>query len=97
MSFRRKYYGHIYQAQVGWNTLFMKMVRKYDTQYHISSPCRPNANPAEGSIRLLNKIWYRIMLKNKVPERLWDYGLVWISKTGNLSVSSSRYAVEGLL
>ena len=32
------------------------------------------------------------MLKNKVPEILWDYGLVWISETGNLSVSSSRYA-----
>ena len=32
------------------------------------------------------------MLKNKVLEICWDYGLVWISKTGNLSVSSSRYA-----
>ena len=32
------------------------------------------------------------MLKNKVPERLWYYGLVWISETGNLSVSISRYA-----
>ena len=32
------------------------------------------------------------MLKKKAPERLWNYGLVWISKTGNLSVSGSRYA-----
>ena len=32
------------------------------------------------------------MIKNKVPERLWEYRLVWISETGNLSVSSSRYA-----
>ena len=32
------------------------------------------------------------MHKNKVPQRLWDYGLVWISETGNLSVSSLRYA-----
>ena len=32
------------------------------------------------------------MLKNRVPEILWDYGLVWIRKSGNLSVSSSRYA-----
>ena len=30
------------------------------------------------------------MHKNKVPELLWDYGLVWISRTGKLSVSSSR-------
>ena len=81
-----------YSAQVGRNMVFMKTVRKYDTQYHISSPRRPNENPAEGYISKLNKRWYRIILKNKVPERLWDYGLVWISKTGNLSVSSSRYA-----
>ena len=37
----------VYSAQVGRNTLFMKTVRKYDTQYHISSPRRPNENPAE--------------------------------------------------
>ena len=81
-----------YSAQVSWNTLFMKTVRKYDTQYHILSPCIPNENPAEWSIIELKKIWYCIMIKNKVPERLWDYGLLWISKNGNLSVSSSRYA-----
>ena len=40
-----------YSSQVGWNTLFMKTARNYDTQYHVSSPCRPNENPAEGSIR----------------------------------------------
>ena len=72
--------GHLtfdgYSAQVGRNTLFMKTVRKYETQYHISIPRRPNENPAEGSIIELKKRWYRIMLKNKVPERLWDYGLV---------------------
>ena len=82
----------IYSAQVGRNTLFMKTVIKYNTQYHISSPRKPNENPAEGSIREPNKRWYHIMLKNKVPKRLWGYGLVWISKTGNLSVLSSRYA-----
>ena len=32
------------------------------------------------------------MLKNKVLEICWDYGLVWISETGDLSVSSSSYA-----
>ena len=33
------------------------------------------------------------MLQRKnVPQRLWDYLLVWICETGNLSVSSSRYA-----
>ena len=32
------------------------------------------------------------MLKNKVPNRLWDCGLFWICETVNLSVSSSQYA-----
>ena len=32
------------------------------------------------------------MLKKKILERLWDYGLVWIIEAGNLSVLSSRYA-----
>ena len=81
-----------YSAQVGWNMLFMKTVRKYETQYHISIPRRPNGNPAEGSIREINKRWHRIMIRNKVPERLWDYELVWISETGNVSILSSRYA-----
>ena len=44
-----------YSAQVGRNTLFMKTVRKYDTQYHISSPSRRNKIPAEGYIRELKK------------------------------------------
>ena len=37
-----------YSAQVGRNTLFVKRVRKYDTHYHIFSPCKLNENPAEG-------------------------------------------------
>ena len=42
---------NVYSAQVGPNTSFMKTVRKYDMHYHISSPCRPNEKPAEGSSR----------------------------------------------
>ena len=84
------FYG--FSAQVCRNTLFMETVRKYDTQYHISNPLRPNENPAEGSIRELKQICYRIMLKNEVPERSWNYGLVCISENGNLFVSSLLYA-----
>ena len=32
------------------------------------------------------------MHKKRVPKRVWDYGLVWICETGNLSVSQSHYA-----
>ena len=35
-----------YYSQAGRNNLFMKMVRKYDTQYHVSSNCRTNENPS---------------------------------------------------
>ena len=81
-----------YSAQVRRNTLFIKTVKKYYSQYHTSIPSRPSENPSEGSIRELKKIWYRIMLKNKAPKRLRDYGPVWIIKTENVSVLSSCYA-----
>ena len=70
----------------------MKAIRKHEVKYHISASRTPNQNPAEGCIRELKKRWFRIMVKKKVPRRLWDYGLVWVSETGNLTVSSSKYA-----
>ena len=45
-------------AQVGHNTPFMKLIRKYDIKYHVSEPRRPNQNPAESSIRELKRKWY---------------------------------------
>ena len=79
-------------AQVGRNTLLMKSLCKYQSAFHISSPRRPNENPAEGCIRETKKRWYRIMQKQKVPKRLWDFGIVWICETGNLTSTSSKYA-----
>lgn len=80
------------QSQVGKKTLFMETIRINQIDHHISEPYNPNNNPVEGSIRELKKRWYRIMAKKDVPKRLWDYGLVWICETGNLTVSTSRYA-----
>ena len=54
-------------------TEFMKKIRKYDTNYHISEPDRPNKNPAEGVIRELRRKWFRMMVQNRVLRRLWDY------------------------
>ena len=79
-------------VQAGQNTLFMKTLRKYECKYHISSPRRPNENPSEGSIREIKFRWYRIMSKMQVPRRLWDFGFIWVCETGNISVSSSKYA-----
>ena len=43
------FYGYKKQTLPG--TDFMKKIRKYDIDYHISEPDRPNKNPAEGAIR----------------------------------------------
>ena len=31
------------------------------------------------------------MMKRKVPKMLWDYGLIWVCETSNMTVSSSSY------
>ena len=62
----------------------MKKINKYGTRYNVSSSRRQNENPTEKAIRGIKNRCYRIMLKNKVPKRLWDYGLIWISETGHL-------------
>ena len=70
----------------------MRIIRKYDIRFHVSEPRKPQQNPAAGGIREIKRRWYRIMTKKVVPKRLWDYGLLWVCETGNLTVSSSRYA-----
>ena len=79
-------------AQVGKNTDFARAINKYEIKTHVSGPRRPNENPAESAIREIKKRWYRVMIKKQVPKRLWDFGLVWICETANLTVSSSHYA-----
>ena len=57
--------GHM--AQRGQHTFFMQTICKYHIDYHISSPRRPNEQPAEGCIRVVKIRWYRIMMKRNVP------------------------------
>ena len=82
-------------AQTGPKTRFMDAIRRYKIKYHVSSPRRPNENPAEHSIRKVKKRWNQIMLKNKVPVRLRVYGFLWVCETedticANLSVQVCR-------
>ena len=77
--------------QIGKHTTYMKRIRRYGIKYHVSSPRRPNENPAEFIIGQRKLQWYRIMTKRKVPRRLWDFGLVWACEIGNMTISSSRY------
>ena len=53
----------------------MKVIREYEIIPHVIEPGRHNQNRIEGVIQELRKKWYRIMIKRKAPQRLWDYGL----------------------
>lgn len=79
-------------VQTGPKTRFMDAVRKYEIRYHVSAPRRPNENPAEQGIHELKKRWYRIMLKSKVPLRLWDFGFAWVCETENVCANLSRHS-----
>ena len=79
-------------SQEGKNTKFAKGIRFHRIKQKISGPRRPNENPVESAIREIKRRWYRMMDKKCIPMRLWDNVLVWICETGNLTVSSSKYA-----
>ena len=79
-------------VQTGPKTKFMQALRRYEIKYHVSGPRRPNENPAEQSIHEIKKRWYRIMLKKKIPPRLWDFGFAWVCETENICSNLSKYA-----
>ena len=66
---------------------FMRTIQKYDSKYHVSVPRIPNKNPEEVITRKIKKRWYRMMCKNNVPKRLWNYLLVWICESYNVTAS----------
>ena len=53
--------------------------------------------------REMRKKWFCVMLRKKVPHRLWDYGLKWVAKimqrtaglTGSLNYCTSIEEVTG--
>ena len=84
------------RAQEGKNTKFMQSIRKHQIKHKLSGVRRPNENPAESAIREIERRWYRFMDKKSIPGRLWDYVMVWVRETGNLTVSNSKYVVRRL-
>ena len=78
------------QEQCGKKTEFMKNIRKYAIDHHVSERYRPNHNPVEGVIRELRKKWFRVMVKKSVPCRLWDDGLRWVSEIQNRTSNTAR-------
>ena len=69
---------------VGPKTEFMKEVNRLKIRMRRSEVGRSNQNyAAEREIGELKKRWRNRMLKRKVPNRLWDYGLVYESSILN--------------
>ena len=66
------------KEQTKKGTEFMKQIRKNNIDYHITEPERHNQNPAEGVIREIRRKWFRVMIRKRVPRKLWDYGYRWI-------------------
>ena len=50
-------------VQTGHETKFMQAICKYEINYHVSGPRRPNENPAKQNIHEIEKRWYCVMLK----------------------------------
>ena len=67
----------------------MKQVRRHDIDYHISEADLHNQNPVEGVIREFRRKLYRVIIRKRVPEALWDYGLIWISETMSITHTSA--------
>ena len=59
----------------------MKQIRKKDIDFHVIEPDRHNQNLYKGVIREVRHKWFRTMIRNRVPRRLWDYGMRWVCET----------------
>ena len=65
----------------GRATEFVKEARRMRIILHTSEQGRKNQNQAaERELEFLAKRWRAHMHKNKVPKRLWDFGLVYESE-----------------
>ena len=80
------------KEQTGRKTPFMKQIRRHDIDYHVSEADLHNQNPVEGVIREIRRKWYRTMIRKRVPQEFWDYGIRWVSETMSLTHTSARGA-----
>ena len=78
-------------VQVGSKTKFQETIHRSRINTHVSTPRRPNENPAEGSIREVKKRWYTLQVKENILNRVWDYGKSWVCGTDNVTTNSSKY------
>ena len=77
------------------------MVQKHAIDLHVAEPHHHNQSKVEGIVWEIRKRWFWIMLKKKVPKRLWDYGIKWVCEVMQCTASTSgdlsgRTALEQL-
>ena len=77
------------KEQGGKNTEFMKQINKHNIDYHVTEPDHHKQNPAEGVIHEVRRKWYRVMVRKRVPTRLWDYGMSWVTDIMSLTYTSA--------
>ena len=87
--------------QVGKRTELQSMVQKHAIDLHVTKPHRHNQSKAEGIVREIQKHWFRIMIRKKVPKHLWEYGIKWVCEVMQCTASTSgdlsgRTALEQL-
>ena len=73
------------KEQTKKGTEFMKQIRTHNIDYHICEPDLHNQKHVEGVVREIRRRWYRIMIRQRVPKELWDYGLRWVKETSSLT------------
>ena len=57
----------------------MKEVLKQGIYLHVTNPYFHNQSKVEGVIREMRKKCFHVIIRTKVPQRLWDYGLKWVA------------------
>ena len=77
------------KEQTGKNTEFMKQIKKHGIDFHIAKAERHNEVPAEGVICELRRKWFCVMIRQRVPNRLWDYGFKWVSEINSMIYSGA--------
>ena len=80
---------------------FQSTVQKHAINLHVTRPHHHNQSKVEGIVWEIRKIWFHIMLKKKVPKRLWDYVIKWVCEVMQRTATTSwdlsgRTALEQL-
>ena len=66
--------------QIGPESKFQKIMRKYQIKGHQNEAFTQKNNRAEDGVRELKRRWKQRLIRRRAPKRVWDFGLVWESE-----------------